>query len=78
MGGGGVEPAGAGDADDLACLLHTPERFASGIFVVAGGGRDLVVGVRGGAGVEEAQDGLALEGFVLWVEVGIRVEGGGR
>src|SRR5437868_3481938 len=58
MVGDGVEATGKGD--EFTCVAHALEHFASSLVVIAGSVEDGVDGLRGGAVVQEAQDGLAV------------------
>jgi len=58
MMGGGV--AALIQGDEFTGLLHTPEHFAPGFVVIAGGVQDVLDGTGIGTRTQEVQDGLAL------------------
>ena len=58
MTSGGVETTSG--RDQFACYAHTCDHLASSIIVITGGLEDVFDGAGGRAGVQEAQDGLAI------------------
>jgi hypothetical protein len=60
MVGGGVETTGG--RDQFPGQPHAFEHFAPGFLVVAGDFEDLFDALRGGAALQEAEDGLPMWG----------------